>query len=101
MAPMSGTELNVAPVSGAELNVAPVSGSELSVDPFPLEESLVLLPEEAVFLCYGLSCLVVMDENNQPYDVDVSVANTDVIIVKGDVSVAKVYVYRLMEVLAR
>ncbi|KAF2357362.1 tRNA-splicing endonuclease [Trinorchestia longiramus] len=42
----------------------------LCYDPFPLDEPLVLMPEEAVFLCYTLGCLVVTDAHNKELDVD-------------------------------
>lgn len=42
-------------------NVKPEPVLNLVVDPFPIEETLALLPEEAFFLHYSLRCLRVMD----------------------------------------
>lgn len=42
------------------------------LDPFPLEESLVLFPEEAFFLHYSLKCLTIYDfrQPNDPMSTD-------------------------------
>ena len=45
---------------------------DLLNDPYPIQECLQLLPEEAVFLSFALGCLVVFDENDKPLNIDVS-----------------------------
>lgn len=42
-------------------NETPEPALNLVVDPFPIEETLALLPEEALFLHHSLRCLRVMD----------------------------------------
>lgn len=44
----------------------------LTFDPFPVDEPLVLMPEEAVFLSFALGCLVVSDEVGRVLSIDVS-----------------------------
>ena len=44
----------------------------LQEDPYPVQECLELMPEEALFLSFGLGCLVVKDEEDKPLTIDVS-----------------------------
>lgn len=54
-------------------NVEELTGQpKLRLDPYPMEEPLVLLPEEAIFLCYAIGCLIVTDTNGKELCTDVS-----------------------------
>lgn len=57
----NSTNVENAPVPMQVDNEKPEPELNLVVDPFPIEETLALLPEEAFFLHYSLQCLRVMD----------------------------------------